>query len=72
MTVNEINRKLRCILQKDDCDRDSIITRCKSVGHESDTEVLIENISILISDLRFNLEATRRELFQAKSLLEKE
>ncbi len=70
MTYRVLIQKLQKILNKSDVDRDSPITRVKSSKHESQVEVLLEHISILVLELRHDAEASKRELFQIRNLLE--
>lgn len=70
MNKKEIVKTLRSILNKADTDIDSIVTRKSSVKHNNDIDVLIEHISILIADLRFDAECSRRELFLVRQALE--
>ncbi|UCG02562.1 MAG: hypothetical protein JSW11_00935 [Candidatus Heimdallarchaeota archaeon] len=61
--------KLKQILNKEDSQTDGLINR-KPLDNENELEVLIQNIAILVAYLRFEVEATRRELFSARKLLE--
>lgn len=70
MNNKQIVAKLRKILDRDDVESDGLICRKQSSKHNSDIEVLLEHISLLVTDLRFNNEATRRELFEVRILLE--
>jgi len=70
MKNKEITSRLRSILQKEDVESDGLINRKRSSKHEDDMSVLLEHISLLIADLRFDAEATRRELFEIRGLLE--
>ena len=70
MNKDEITSRLRAILQKEDVESDGLINRKRSSKHEDDMYVLLEHISLLIADLRFDAEATRRELFEVRGLLE--
>lgn len=62
--------RLTQILDKMDTDRESIVTRGISRKHEDKIELLIEHVSMVVSDLRFDAEASRRELFEVRKLLE--
>lgn len=70
MDRNEIIMRLTQILDKMDTDRESIVTRGISRKHEDKIELLIEHVSMVVSDLRFDAEASRRELFEVRKLLE--
>lgn len=70
MNQKQITAKLRSFLDRADVDSDGIINRKVSSQHESEMQVLLEHVSILITDLRFDAECSRRELFQVRSLLE--
>lgn len=70
MNQQEIDTKLRNILDNDDVDRDHPITRNPSPKHGSATEVLLEHLSLLVTDLRFDAECSRRELFEVRDILE--
>ena len=70
MDPGSIVKKLQGILNKADIDRDSPITRAKSVKHSSQVEVLIQHVEILVAELRHDAEASKRELFQVRNLLE--
>lgn len=70
MSNKQIAAKLRAILNRGDIDSDGIINRKVSSKHDDEIEVLLEHISLLIVDARFDAEATRRELFEVRTLLE--
>jgi len=70
MDKREITAKLREILNREDVESDGLVNRKKSIKHECEAEVLLEHVSLLVNDLRFNVEATNRELFQVRALLE--
>lgn len=70
MNQKQVTAKLRVILDRADVDSDGLINRKASVKHGDDIEVLLEHISILVTDLRFDAEASRRELFDVRTLLE--
>lgn len=70
MEKKEIVAALRKILNREDVDSDSIVNRKKSSKHKSDVDVLLQHMSILVADLRFNVQATRNELFHVRQLLE--
>jgi len=70
MNNKEISARLREILAKADVDIDGVVNRKKSPQHEDDIEILLAHVAILISDLRLDAEASRRELFAVRQLLE--
>lgn len=70
MSNKQIIAKLRAILNRADVDSDGLINRKASTKHSDDVEVLLEHISLLVTDLRFDAEASRRELFAVRNLLE--
>lgn len=70
MEKKEIIAALRKILDREDVEADGLLNRKKSSKHDSDVSVLLEHLSLLITDLRFNLQATRNELFEVRTLLE--
>lgn len=70
MDTKKITSKLRAILNRNDIESDGIVNRKKSSKHESEIEVLLEHVSLLVNDLRFNITATRSELFEIRSILE--
>lgn len=70
MNQKQIIAKLRSLLDRADVDSDGIINRKISCQHDSEIQVLLEHVSLLILDLRFDAEASRRELFAVRSLLE--
>jgi len=72
MNTKEISSKLRKILNREDVEENDLLNRSKSSKHENEITVLIEHISLLISYLKFDAEASRRELFVARKLLEQE
>jgi len=61
---------LRKILNREDTETDGLIRRGKSSKHTHELEVLMEHVALLVADLRFDAEASKRELFVARSLLE--
>jgi hypothetical protein len=65
----QIISKLRAILDRADVDSD-ILSRKVSSKHNDETEILLEHVLLLVVDLRFNTEATIRELFEIRALLE--
>lgn len=70
MTSKQIVAKLRAILDRADVGSDGIINRKVSSEHSSEIQVLIEHVSLLVADLRFDAEASRRELFEVRKILE--
>ncbi len=69
MNEQQIIAKLRSILNRADVESDGLINRKKSSEHDSEIDVLLEHVSLLVLDLRFDVEATRRELFEVRTLL---
>ena len=70
MEKKEIIAALRKILDREDVEADGLLNRKKSSKHDSDVSVLLQHVSLLITDLRFNVQATRNELFQVRNILE--
>jgi len=70
MKDQHIYAKIREILNRADVDPDSLITRKRSAKHNGDIDVLLEHLSLLVTDLQFQVHANRNELFQIRSLLE--
>lgn len=70
MDKKKIASILRSILNRSDVESDSLLSRKKSPYHTCDLEVLLEHISLLVLDLRFDAEASRRELIETNRLLE--
>lgn len=70
MNRKQITAKLRAILNRADVDSDGMLNRKKSLKHQDDIEVLLEHVSLLVLYLTFDTEASRRELFAIRSLLE--
>jgi len=70
MNKKEIMSQLRVILNKEDVDIDSPVNRKRSAKHESDIEVLLQHVSMLVSYLKFDADSSREELFYVRSLLE--
>ncbi len=70
MEKKQIIAKLRKILDRDDVYSDSMVNRKMSSKHSDDMEILLEHVSLLVADLRFEKEATRNELFEVRALLE--
>jgi len=70
MNQKQVVAKLRFLLDRADVESDGLINRKVSSQHSGEVQVLLEHISLLILDLRFDAEASRRELFEVRSLLE--
>lgn len=70
MSKTQILIELRFILNKLDCDRDSIITREKSSKHDEEVSLLLSHIRILIQDLLHDNQALRCELFDIRRSIE--
>ena len=70
MNNKQITAKLRAILNRADVESDSLINRKASSKHTDEIEVLLEHVLLLVIDFRFDSEATRRELFEVRNLLE--
>lgn len=70
MNNKQIIARLRVILNRADVDSDGLINRKASAKHGDDVEILLEHISLMVTYLRFDAEASRRELFEVRSLLE--
>ncbi len=72
MNQEHIKSILRKILNQEDLElvKEEVLSRKKSQKHDCEIEVLIEHISLLVTDLRFATEASNRELFEARQLLE--
>ncbi len=70
MEKKHIVARLRLILSRADVESDGLVNRKVSTKHNSEIEVLLENVALLVTDLRFSVEATRRELFEVRSILE--
>lgn len=70
MNHKEIATKLRIILNSEDIESEGIVNRKKSHQHSDDIQILLEHISIMVIDLKFDAEASRRELFETRALLE--
>ena len=70
MEKKHVVARLRLILSRADVESDGLVNRKVSTKHNSEIEVLLENVALLVTDLRFSVEATRRELFEVRSILE--
>ncbi len=70
MNTKEVTAKLRAILNRSDVESDGLINRKISSEHTSEIEVLLEHVSLLVLDLKFDSEASKRELFEVRCLLE--
>jgi len=58
------------MLKKADIESDGMVNRKISSKHNDEIQVLLEHVSLLILDLRFDAEASRREMFAVRALLE--
>jgi len=72
MNSSQIAKRLRVILDELDVERDGLVSRKKSTKHDGDVAVLLDHLAILIADLRFDAEASRREMFELRKLIEEE
>lgn len=72
MNQKDIISVLERILDKEDSDpiEEKILSRGVSSKHDGKIELLLEHIRLLVADLRFDAEASRREMFEARKLLE--
>lgn len=70
MDKKQIAARLRKILDRVDIESDGLINRQRSSKHDDDIDVLLEHVSLLVTDLQFNLAATLNELFDVRCLLE--
>ena len=70
MNQRQIIIELRKILNRADVDSNGLVTRKMSCKHEDEIEVLLEHLSLLVADLRFDAVVSRRELFQIRAVLE--
>ncbi len=70
MSQKQISDILKAILNKADVGLEQPINRKVSSKHTCEIEVLLEHVSLLIADLRFDAEATRRELFAVRKIIE--
>lgn len=70
MVRKEIVGKLRAILNRADIESDGLINRKRSSKHDDDIAILLEHVSLLVADLRFDAAASRKELFEVRALLE--
>lgn len=70
MNSKQIAAKLRAILDREDVESDGLINRKRSSKHDDEIEVLLEHVLLLVTDLRFNVAATKKELFEVRCLLE--
>lgn len=73
MNQKHIKSALEKILSKEDSDpvREKILSRKVSSKHDGKIELLLEHVKLLVAYLRFDAEASRREMFEARKLLEK-
>lgn len=72
MDKKQIVIKLRTILGKADVESDGPVNRKMSSKHVHEIEILLEHLSLLVTDLRFDAEASRRELFKVRTLLDED
>jgi len=70
MTNKQITSKSIEILNRCDIEQNGLISRKQSSKHDDELEVLLEHISLLITDLKFQLTATLHELSEAQNILE--
>lgn len=70
MDNRQIAIKLRTILGREDVESDGLVNRKMSSKHIHEIAVLLEHVSLLVTDLRFDAEASKRELFEVRALLE--
>lgn len=70
MDRKQIIAKLKVILDRADVENDGLINRKVSSKHRDEIQVLLEHISLLVLDLKFNAEASLRELFEVRAALE--
>ncbi len=70
MKQSEILKQLSKILNKDDIDKESPISRSLSSKHSSSIEILLEHVTILVAELRHDAESSKRELFEIRDILE--
>lgn len=70
MENKQIATKLRAILNRADIESDGLVNRKQSPYHNDEIEILLEHLSLLVTDLRFNVSATLNELHEVRSILE--
>lgn len=70
MDRKQIIAKLRAILNREDVENDGLVNRKVSLKHSDEIQVLLEHISLLVLDSKFNVEASNRELFEVRAALE--
>ncbi len=70
MNKKQITAELRTILNRVDTESDGMLNRKRSSKHQDDIEVLLEHVRLLVLDSIFNAEASKREMFAIRSLLE--
>lgn len=70
MSQKQIEDRLKAILNKADVGLEQPLNRKISSKHTCKIEVLLEHVSLLVADLRFDAESSKRELFQVRVLLE--
>jgi len=71
MDHKQIISKLKTILARADIGTDVLI-RKRSSKHDSEIEMLLEHVALLVLDAKFDAEISRRELFEVRTLLETE
>lgn len=72
MSQKQIEDRLKAILNRADVGLEQPINRKISPKHTCKIEVLLEHVSLMVADLRLDLEATKRELFTVRKILEEE
>ena len=65
-----ITARLREVLNRSDIDSDGMVNRKVSSLHNSNIDVLLDHVTLLVADLRFDAEASRREMFEVRKVLE--
>lgn len=68
MTQKQIAQILRSILKKEDINTDIVNRKFTTIDEE--ISVLLAHVSLLVTDLRFDSSACRRELTAIKKILE--
>jgi len=70
MNQKQIISRLKEILSRSDTQSDGPVNRKRSDDHDGEIQILLEHLSLLVTYLKFDLEATRRELFEVRKTLE--
>lgn len=70
MSQKQMANRLKAILNKVDVGLEQPINRKVSSKHTCEIEVLLDHVSLMVADLRLDLEATRRELFSVRKIIE--